>query len=238
MANPWFTFKQFTVWHDKTAMKVGTDGVLLGAWADASCTSSLLDVGTGTGLIALMMAQRFPTATIHAIDIDPDSVSQAVENFERSPWPDRLSAHLISFQELASEGKMKFDHIVSNPPYFKNSLHAPDFKRTMARHDSSLSFGEIIRGSVSILKPQGKLSLIVPFEAVPEVLDLSTACGLFCTRQLLVKPNPTKGVIRALLEIGFSNLKTKTDTLVIEEEKRHNYSQAYKELTNGFYLRL
>lgn len=238
MANPWFKFKQFTVWHDKTAMKVGTDGVLLGAWADASGGSTILDVGTGTGLIALMMAQRFPAAAIHAIDIDADSDSQATENFERSPWPDRLSARLISFQELASEGKMKFDHIVSNPPYFKNSLHTPDPKRTLARHGTGLSFGEIIRGAVSILKIEGKLSLIVPYQAVPEILDSSTACGLFCTRQLLVKPNPTKDVIRALLELSFSDVRTKTETLHIEEGKRHNYSQAYKELTKEFYLRL
>lgn len=238
MANSWFKFKQFTVWQDRTAMKVGTDGVLLGAWADASGATNILDVGTGTGLIALMCAQRFTRAKIHAVDIDPDSVSQTGENFAQSPWPERLTTQLISFQDLVSEGKEKFDHIISNPPYFKDSLPAPDKKRTLARHHSGLHFGELIQGAASLLHPQGKLTLIAPFVALPEILEMSAVSGLCPSRQLWVKPNPSKGVIRAILELSFSRVELKTETLVIEERERHIYSQAYKELTNDFYLKL
>jgi len=136
MPNPWFQFKQFTVWHDKCAMKVGTDGVLLGAWADMEQARSILDVGTGSGLIALMAAQRNLTAAITAIDIDESAIIQARENFDRSPWVNRLTAEPISLEDFAGSTDAMFDVIVSNPPYFHQSLHSPDKKRTLARHSA------------------------------------------------------------------------------------------------------
>ena len=237
MPNSWFKFKQFTVWQDIAAMKVGTDGVLLGAWANADHATRVLDLGTGTGLIALMIAQRFQMPRIHAIDVDPDAIQQATENFKRSSWSDRLSAQSISFQEFVASQPDNFDHIVSNPPYFKNSLHAPDKKRTLARHTASLSFSEILKGSSEILSPTGKLSLIVPYEAVDEILQESASYNLFCHRQLFVKPKPEKGVVRVLLELNCTRAEVESKTLVIELEQRHNYSQAYKDLTHEFYLK-
>ena len=136
MPNPFFRFKQFTVYHDRCAMKVGTDGVLLGAWTNLSQSRRILDIGTGTGLIALMMAQRVPEVPITAIDIDAEAVNQANENFSASPWNNRLEAVL---QDVCTyTEKNSFDTIVSNPPYFINSLKCPDNQRTTARHTDTL----------------------------------------------------------------------------------------------------
>ena len=146
MANPYFQFKKFTVWHDKCAMKVGTDGVLLGEWASTERCQRILDVGTGTGLIALMLAQR-STAILDAIDIDSDACLQAQENIAKSPFANRIQVYQTSLSEYMPDENIKYDLIVSNPPYFIDSLKCPDTKRNLARHTDTLSLPDLLRGT-------------------------------------------------------------------------------------------
>ena len=183
-----FQFKQFFVRHDRCAMKVGTDGVLLGCWSgyDAAAAGSptiphryhyarCLDIGTGSGLIALMLAQRFPDALIDAIDIDKAAVEQAAENFAASPWSDRLHAYCAKLQEWSIVNSQLYSLIVSNPPYFQNSLKNPDKGRQTARHTDTLSFSELIHHSTRLLSENGILALILPAEAESEVCELAQA---------------------------------------------------------------
>ncbi len=159
MSNSYFQFKQFTVWHDKCAMKVGTDGVLLGAWVNIFNAKSVLDIGTGTGLIALMIAQR-STANILAVEIDADAVNQAIENVERSPWSGNIKVQHADFKTATFN--TKFDVIVSNPPYFSDSLLSPDTHRSTARHTSELTYHDLISRVSGILAFKGEFSLIIP----------------------------------------------------------------------------
>ncbi|MBQ8939785.1 MAG: methyltransferase [Paludibacteraceae bacterium] len=252
-----FQFKQFFVRHDRCAMKVGTDGVLLGCWNgyDAAAAGSptiphryhyarCLDIGTGSGLIALMLAQRFPDALIDAIDIDKAAVEQAAENFAASPWSDRLHAFHAHLQEWQSHSA--YSLIVSNPPYFQNSLKNPDKGRQTARHTDTLSFSELIHHSTRLLSENGILALILPTEAESEVCELAQAEGLSLTRITRVYSKESKPARRVLLAFGKSksrntdistsrNTAPVEDTLVLEDEIGGR-SAAYRELTKDFYL--
>lgn len=161
MSNIYFKFKQFTVYQDRCAMKVGTDGTLLGAWTDVTKSRTILDIGTGTGLIALMLAQRSLTTQITAIDIDIDSVMQAESNVALSPWCDRVKVFCSSLQDFNGSG---YDTIVSNPPYFVNSLKCPNGHRTLARHTASLSYKDLFDGVTRMLSDDGEFSVIIPFD--------------------------------------------------------------------------
>ena len=189
MSNNFFRFKQFTVFQDCCAMKVGTDGVLLGAWAEAYKRNNVLDVGTGTGLIALMIAQRNTNATIDAIDIDEGCVMQAKRNVFESPFSNRVDVQKSSFQDFAARNDNKYDLIVSNPPYFHNSLKSPNLHRNYARHTDSLSFYEIISEGVSLLTESGCISLILPYEFKTSVLMHAKTVGLFAKRITNVFPD-------------------------------------------------
>ena len=246
-----FQFKQFFVRHDRCAMKVGTDGVLLGCWSgyDAAAAGSptiphryhyarCLDIGTGSGLIALMLAQRFPDALIDAIDIDKAAVEQAAENFAASPWSDRLHAYCAKLQEWSIVNSQLYSLIVSNPPYFQNSLKNPDKGRQTARHTDTLSFSELIHHSTRLLSENGILALILPAEAESEVCELAQAEGLSLTRITRVYSKESKPARRILLAFGKSksrNTAPVEDTLVLEDEKGGR-SAAYRELTKDFYL--
>ena len=241
MSTPNFRFKQFTVWHDRCAMKVGTDGVLLGAWAPANSftpnpLTRILDIGTGSGLIALMLAQRFPEASIDAIDIDEAAVEQARENFAVSPWPDRLHAYQAKVQEWQGS----YNLIVSNPPYFQNSLKNPDKGRQTARHTDTLSYAELLRHSARLLTEKGLLALVLPAEAEQEVRGLAAAELLSLTRVTRVYSKESKPARRVLL--GFeksisrdTDISITEDSLVLENEIGGR-SAAYQELTKDFYL--
>ena len=241
MSTPNFRFKQFTVWHDRCAMKVGTDGVLLGAWAPANSFTPnplprILDIGTGSGLIALMLAQRFPEASIDAIDIDEAAVEQARENFAVSPWPDRLHAYQAKVQEWQGS----YNLIVSNPPYFQNSLKNPDKGRQTARHTDTLSYAELLRHSARLLTEKGLLALVLPAEAEQEVRGLAAAELLSLTRVTRVYSKESKPARRVLL--GFeksisrdTDISITEDSLVLENEIGGR-SAAYQELTKDFYL--
>ena len=235
MSNNFFRFKQFTVFQDCCAMKVGTDGVLLGAWAEAYKRNNVLDVGTGTGLIALMIAQRNTSAIIDAIDIDEGCVMQAKNNVFESPFSNRIDVQKSSFQDFAARSYNKYDLIVSNPPYFHNSLKSPNLHRNYARHTDSLSFYEIISDGVSLLTESGSISLILPYEFKTSVLMHAKTVGLFAKRITNVFPLPHKPAKRFLIEFGMSDTECVEDNLIVELS-RHKYTDEYNALTNEFYL--
>ena len=242
MASACFKFKQFTVWHDRCAMKVGTDGVLLGAWCPVSSQASsfkVLDVGTGSGLIALMLAQRLPEAKITAIDIDAGAVEQAAYNFGMSPWADRLNCQQISLQDLEGEGV--YDLIVSNPPYFQDSLKNPDSQRAMARHTDTLSYDELLKHSARLLTTEGILALVLPIEAEQQIIALAQPLGLYPIHITHVYPKPGKAAKRLLIALQAyprplpEGKGEKRDELTLESETAPR-SEAYIELTKEFYL--
>lgn len=238
MANPYFRFKKFTVYHDKCAMKVGTDAVLLGAWADTSFCRNILDIGTGTGIIALMLAQR-SQATVEAIDIDKEACVQATKNAAASPYTERIKVVHASCADFAASNQQKrYDLIVSNPPYFINSLKCPDNKRTVARHTDTLLLSDLIREAQTLLSPSGRIALVLPYERLEEVKALASANHLYICRQTDVIPTPGAAPKRLLVELSTTeeNIKNR-DTLTIEEA-RHQYTPEYIALTKEFYLKM
>ena len=232
-----FRFKQFSVRHEKCAMKVGTDGVLLGAWCDVENARSTLDIGTGSGLIALMVAQRNPHTSILAIDIEPLAVEEANYNFTNSPWADRLhaiEADFVSFSELT---EMRFDLIVSNPPFFVDSLTCPDTNRSIARHTTQLPFDKLISGAANLLTPEGKLCLITPADCENLISDLSQTNNLHITGKTFVHPTPDALPKRILWKISNHMAAIEEHHLTIEIE-RHQYTKSYIALTQQFYLKM
>lgn len=222
-------------------MKVGTDGVLLGAWTDVSVARRILDIGTGTGLIALMLAQR-SNAMIDALEPEPDSYSQADENIRNSPWHKRILLYNIRLQEYhpvnspGDTGKSNYDCIVTNPPYFVGSKVNPDSRRTMSRHAVYLTRGELLDGIGRLLGESGRFSIILPTPEAVLFQDQATSANLFCTRKLYVKPLPDKEVKRVLMQFEWNEGKVEEETIVVETTGRHEYSEEYKELTREFYL--
>lgn len=216
-------------------MKVGTDGVLLGAWAEAAGAKSILDVGTGTGLIALMMAQR-SEANITALEVEKEAWEQARENIQRSCWHERIVALHRSFQRYYEKHQGTHDMIITNPPYFRNSLKSPAKERALARHSHTLSYEDLLEGSLRLLKPRGKLNLILPFEQGNSFCATARQKGLHCTRRTIVYPRAHKKPARMLMEFGLFKESTRDDTLVIEKDQRHCFTQEYKALTRDFYL--
>ena len=227
MSSPFFKFKQFTIWHDKCAMKVGTDGVLLGAWAPLG--SRILDVGTGSGLIARMLMQRCPEAEVEGIDIDEAAVAQAKENGVR--------AFQARLQDWKSDIGNCYDLIVSNPPYFQNSLKNTDRGRELARHTDSLGYEELIAHSARLLKEEGQLALILPAEAEEEIRNLAARYSLFPTHITRVYSKETKPARRVILAFSRKNsiVGLIEDSLVLEDEKGGR-SAAYSKLCEEFYL--
>jgi len=237
MANPYFNFKQFSVFHDKCAMKVGIDGVLLGAWTDTSAAHKILDIGTGTGLIALMLAQR-SNSEIMAIDIDADAVLQAKVNIENSPWTDKIEVRELSLQKLAAKSEKRFDLIVSNPPYFVNSLKAPSESRTSARHTDTLSHQELIDNAISLLTPQGRICLILPVNEGLQCMEYAEQKGLYCSKRVYVFPKPNVAAKRLLLELSAIATTKVESELTIESDIRHQYTPEFTELAKNYYLKL
>ncbi len=238
MANPYFAFKQFTVFHDRCAMKVGTDGVLLGAWADVSGSRRMLDVGTGSGLIALMLAQRNPNVQVLAIDMDKDAVEQARENVRKSPFASRITVENISYQLFANEDCGYFDHIVSNPPFFASSLLSPDGRRSAARHEVSLDLEQLLDISRRILAPFGRISLILPFDAITKLQRLSERFGYFLVRETRVLPMPESSPKRILIELSMEPVLDPVRSELVIEQRRQAYTDEFSELVKDFYLYL
>ncbi|MBQ3700576.1 MAG: methyltransferase [Prevotella sp.] len=224
-----FKFKYFTIRQDRCAMKVGTDGVLLGAWAHRG--SRILDVGTGTGLIALMMAQRCPKAQVVAVDIDEGAVSQAQENVADARCEDRITVVHNSVQELGKcEGYQGiFDSIVSNPPFFIDSLNAPDQQRNMARHADTLTYSELMEAAWRLLSDEGELSVVVPFDYRKRMEDEATFRGFFPSRICAVRTVEGKPARRYLLAFRKHPCERVHQVMTIGDAE-------YKRLTQDFYF--
>lgn len=238
MPNPYFSFKQFTVFHDKCAMKVGIDGVLLGSWAPVEeTTEHILDIGTGTGLIALMLAQRC-NATIEGIDLDKDACLQATENIRNSPWAGRIGLQHISLQEFAMSSKKRYDLIVSNPPYFVNSLKAPDLQRHIARHAETLTHEELILTGRNLLTETGRMCIILPVNEGLQCIAFAKQNAFYCSSAVKVFPKPGAIAKRLLLEFCKVPTICTESELVIESEARHHYSPEFSVLAKDFYLKL
>ena len=235
MPNPFFKFKQFTIHHDRCAMKVGTDGVLLGAWVNLSNSQHILDIGTGTGLIALMMAQRCKASSITAIDIDEEAVNQANENIQASPWKEQVKA--VQQDICSYQPNVLFDTIVSNPPYFINSLKSSDAQRNTARHTDSLSAEDLMRKSAELLTEEGHFSIILPTEQIEELIQIGERVGLYPSRRTNVITRPGLLPKRTLMEFCKRNTSYPTDELIVELD-RHVYSEEYIALTRDFYLKM
>ena len=233
-----FRFKQFSLNQDRCAMKVGTDGVLLGAWASLEKhPESILDIGAGTGVIALMMAQRSPSQTIDAIELDDHAYEQCTENFESSPWGDRMFCYHAGLDEFVDEWEDTYDLIVSNPPFYSEDVSSGDKSRDQARQNQSLPFDELLEGVSRLLSPKGIFSTIIPFKEEEAFLHLAAQLNLFPRRITRVKGNPTSETKRSLLEFVFNATETKIKALTIEI-RRHEYTQEYVDLTKDFYLKM
>lgn len=231
--NNYFQFKQFKVVQEKSAMKVGIDGVLLGAWTCVKNTKKILDVGTGTGLIALMLAQR-SNANITAIDIEAQAAQEALYNKTASSWNDRINVENISFQSFVVKNQEKFDLVVSNPPFFSNAIKATGNERILARHNDSLPFPVLMSLSAEIINETGKISLIVPVNAFDELQQQAVKNNLYLLRKTEISPNENKAVNRLMLEWGKKESPLKPDKLIIYEDGF--FSEAYRALTKDFYL--
>lgn len=228
-----FRFKQFSISHDKCAHKVGTDGVLLGAWVQAENPKSVLDVGTGSGLIALMMAQKFPHALVNGIELDEPSFIQATENAEHSPFSDRTDILKGDFLKYAFAEK--FDLIVSNPPFYKGNTSTGKSERDRARHEKHLPQKDFLEKAVSILAPAGKIAVILPNEEGEQFEKEAHNLGLNLNKLTKVLGSPSAPVKRWLLEFSFSTSQVETDEITVRDEEG-NRSLAYQKLTQDFYL--
>lgn len=240
MANNFFSFKQFTIYQDKCVFKVGTDGVLLGAAADVSTAKHILDIGTGTGLIALMLAQR-SMADIAAIEPDEDSFNQACSNVEMSKWKERISVINTTLQDF-DPGILRFDLIVSNPPFFSDSLKNPDNAKAAARHNDSLKNEDLLEGVNRLLAPDsyregGRFQVIMPYVEGNILIADAQEYGLYCNRILKIKPLPTSEIRRVILTFSRQKQKTAEKFLTIEHGRRHEFTEEYKNLTKDFYLK-
>ena len=234
MSNNWFQFKQFRIEQERSALKVGTDGVLLGAWCNLKGAFSILDVGTGTGLIALMMAQS-STAAISAIEIDESSCQDALLNFRNSPWSERLELFASDFNAFKESYSGKYDLVVSNPPFFVQSMKSADVASSKARHDVSLTFRQLITGSKRLLHENGRLAVILPFESLDDFRETARLEGFYLARKTVVHPRVGKPPKRVLLEFSPTAVYPESDALVILDESG-KYSARFVDLTKEFYL--
>lgn len=231
--NNYFTFKQFTIMQECSAMKVGVDGVLLGAWVNPEMAEQILDVGTGTGLIALMMAQR-SKAFVTAVEIDESAAKEARNNATLSPWARQIEVIHDTFQHYAAETKTRYDLIVSNPPYFQNGSRPGDERRKRARHNDELPFTDLLDGCRKLLNKNGSLSVILPAEITPEFICLAENKNLFLRRTTWVRHNPDRPYHRRLLE--FSGITKDLEESFLTIQANNTYTEEYKKLTADYYL--
>jgi tRNA1Val (adenine37-N6)-methyltransferase len=235
MGNPYFKFKQFNIFQDKTAMKVGVDSVLLGAWAQPLSGKRILDIGTGTGLLALMIAQKSDAAII-AIEIDKDSAIQASQNVKNSPWPGQVDVINLSFQEYIDTKPGKFDHVICNPPFFNSTLPAPDQRRAQARHDQSLSLEILFEGVYDILKDDGYFDIIYQYIRKKEVLDTAASYRLFPCRVLDIRGNEKKAHNRTIIRFSRARAEIEYGELAIRYYATNQYTKEYIGLVKDYYL--
>lgn len=233
-----FKFKKFTVNQDRCAMKIGTDSVLLGAWTSVTHQPfSVLDIGSGTGILSLMLAQRTTAEIIEAIEIDDDAFEQCTDNFENSPWNDRLFCFHASLLEYIEAVDEKFDLIICNPPFYSEDYKTNDTSRNLARFSDAMPLEHIIFAVAHFLSDNGKFSIVIPNKLEERFIEEAELIDLYPNRILHVRGNPNTEIKRSLIEFSFQNSMPKTSELIIETE-RHKYTDDYISLTKDFYLKL
>jgi tRNA1Val (adenine37-N6)-methyltransferase len=235
MANNWFSFKQFTVNQEKSAFKVGTDAVLLGAFARAEGAEKILDIGTGTGVIAIMLAQR-SSAEIVAIEPDYESFIEATANVNICRWKERILVVNSDLQSFFPDTGL-YDLVVTNPPYFSDSLKSPDQRKNASRHNDSLLSGDILIGASRLLTEEGRLQLILPYAEGNIFIAEAAEYGFYCNNILKIRPLPTSEIRRLILTFSRRKLKPIEKFLTIEHGARHEFTDDYKNLTKDFYLK-
>jgi tRNA1Val (adenine37-N6)-methyltransferase len=234
MANNYFSFKQFTIYQDKSAFKVGTDGVLFGAYADLNGVTNILDIGSGTGLLSIMLAQRCE-AMITAIEPDHDSFIQSCENVNLVKWQKRIKIVNSDLQNFNSDNE-RFDLIVTNPPYFCDSLKSPDPRKSAARHNDSLTTVEILTGVKRLLKDDGRLQLILPYVEGNVFIADASRYGFYCNNILKIRPLPESEIRRLILTFTRTK-KIPVEKFLTIEHGRHQFTDDYINLTKDFYLK-
>ncbi len=233
-----FKFKQFAINQDRCAMKIGTDSVLLGAWTSLDANpNSILDIGAGTGVLALMLAQQSDAELIDAIEIDDDAYEQCVDNFETSPWGDRLFCYHASLEEFVNEMVDKYDLIISNPPFYTDTYKSDNQPRDLARFVDAMPFRELIESVSKLLSPEGIFSVILPFSEEKDFIVIASKEHLFPNRILRVKGTPQSDIKRSLIEFSFRETSINPKELIIETS-RHQYTEGYIALTKDFYLKM
>ena len=231
-----FQFKQFTVEDDRSSMKVGTDAVLLGSWACPENRLYTLEIGCGSGLISLMLAQKMK-GFITAIDIDKDSAEQAHQNFMASKWNNKLESIHTSLQQFLKQSYKKFDIIISNPPFFNNSLNSPYKNRTLSKHTNTLSYPELVKGIKKLLKQDGIVYIILPYEESKEFIFLMRKADFCLSKECLVIPKENKEANRILMEFSYKDSELTSEKLYIRN-KDNSYTEKYKQLCKDYYVNL
>jgi len=233
-----FKFKQFSVNQDQCAMKIGTDGVLLGSWANLETNPfAILDIGAGTGILALMLAQRSTAEVIDALEIDDNAYEQCVDNFEQSPWGDRLFCYHASLEEFAEEIDDNYDLIICNPPFYAEDYKTDNDSRDLARFQDAMPFEHLLQSVAILLAPEGSFNVIIPYNEEEKFIALASNFQLFPNKICRVKGNHESDVKRSMLMFSFSESETLIETLIIETE-RHQYTDDYINLTKDFYLKM
>ncbi len=233
-----FDFKQFRIEQDRCAMKVGTDGILLGAWAPTAQANTILDIGAGTGLIAIMLAQRTEQATIHAVEVEEAAHDQAGHNIAACPWSERLTAFHDAIQDydLPTSIPEGYDLIVSNPPFFSGGTFSFNQDRNSVRHTVKLPHSDLLRAVRRLLHENGRFCTILPLLEGLRFQELAESYNLYCSQQVEVKPRPSKPTERLLLTFGKEKQTISKEVLVLQEEDSHQRMPVYKSLTKAFYL--
>jgi tRNA1Val (adenine37-N6)-methyltransferase len=235
MGNSWFQFQQFRVAQDRCAMKISTDAVLLGSLVQSKAPKQILDIGTGTGVIALMLAQRFPEASLTALELDPEAASQAKENCEQSPFSERLTVLQGRFQDFSVE--QRFDLLVSNPPFFPDHLPTSDPKRQQALHTDSLSFEELLHKASQLLAPSGSFWVILPPRQMQDFIQYATGHGLFPGTRVGIRDSAAKPIHREVVSFTFSEpLANALPEELLLKNGDGSYSERYQQLISGFLL--
>ena len=234
-----FNFKQFSVQQDKCAMKIGTDAVLLGAWCPIDNNPfSVLDIGAGTGVLSLMLAQRTNAEQIDALEIDEDAYEQCVENFEASSWSDRLFCFHAGLDEFIDEPEDEYDIIISNPPFYSEDYKTDNSQRDLARFQDAMPFEELVEAANLLLSENGIFAVVIPFKEEERFINLCAEVELFPVKVTRVKGSHTTPIVRSLLAFKRYELSVLTADELVIEINRHEYTDDYINLTKDFYLKM
>lgn len=233
-----FNFKQFVIDQDQCTMKVGTDGVLLGAWANVTNVKQILDIGTGTGVIAIMLAQRTTDAVVKGVEIDTAACQQAAENMAKSPWSNRLEAINASIQDFSHQTEQRFDLIVSNPPFFSGGTFSQNQDKANVRHTVKMPHGDLLSAVRTLLDNDGKFCVILPLIEGLRLKELALSYHLNCTRITEVYPKADLQIERLLMQFEKKEVGLVKDSLIIQKNRRNEWTEAYIELTKAFYLNM